>query len=107
MDSVTDNRLTRPLGSAMSLPDFSQKHLSICKKKGDRRKLARGWVHPCPPPPPPRDSHLIDGQVGTGIRDDAKHVGQVATIKGSGALLLQSLPGTVQQPFVLTRPAQG
>ena len=54
-----------------------------------------------------RSSHLIDGQVGTGIRDDAKHVGQVATVKGAGALLLQNLPSTVQQPLVLARPAQG
>lgn len=48
VDSVTDDRLTRPLGSSMSLPDFSQKHLSICKRKGDRRKLARTYDHATP-----------------------------------------------------------
>lgn len=51
--------------------------------------------------PPPHS------QVGAGIRDDAKHVGEVPTVKGAGALLLQDLPGAVRQPLVLAGPPQG
>lgn len=60
-----------------------------------------------PLPLPAMGPHLIDSQVGAGVRDDAEHVGQVATVEGAGALPLQDLPGAVQQPLVLARPAEG
>ena len=93
----------------MSLPDFSQKHLSICKRKESGGRSRRAWVHTTPGPPRPGvgDPHLVDGQVGAGIGDDPKHVGQVAAVQGTGALPLQDLPCTVQQPLVLAGPAQG
>lgn len=100
MDSVTDDKLTRPLGSSVFLPDFNQKHMSICKRRGSGGSLVRACVHTTPGTPL-CDPHLIDGQVRAGVGNDAEHVGQVAAVQGAGALPLQDLPCTVQQPLVL------
>lgn len=63
---------------------------------GERGGVYGGWG----------GAYLVDGQVDACVRDDAQHVGHVAFVEGSQALLPEDGPGTVQDPQVLARPAQ-
>lgn len=51
-------------------------------------------------------THLVDSQVNPGIGDDAQHVGDVAFIESSQALLPEDVLGTIHHPRILTGPPQ-
>lgn len=52
-------------------------------------------------------THLINSQVDASIRDDAQHVGDVALVESSHALLLKNMFGAIQNARVLARFPQG
>lgn len=53
-----------------------------------------------------RRTHLVNSQVNASIGDDAQHVGDVAFIESSHALLQEDVLGTIHHPSILTGLSQ-